>query len=340
MENQVPPTMCATLAVPHVPGTDLIFCAPLALAWQALERRFGRLRFDPQPPLAEALSSMAVEQIVDPSWCVVGAGRGAEGILEQLRSELSSKFPDADPRLLPYSLAPDALLAFGYLGRDLSFSKPFAERRVWFRQKPVRAFGTSDARDEDNQARAAQVVVHEYTSDREFVIELCAAGADDRILIAQIPPREELSATVRDAMDRLGRLPAPYSALQRDETLLVPRIRLEEDRRFPEVIGRPLLTEGLKGVHFDEVKQHVAFTLNEAGASVAAYAVMASFGVPERKRDFVVAEPFLLMLIRREAAIPYLALWVETQAWMQPEDVPEPPDLGALGVLPPLLDRT
>lgn len=321
----MPITMCATLAEPHIPGTDLVFCVPLALAWRRLQDRFGPLRFDPQPFLADAMNRVPLDEVIDPAWCVTGAGFGAEGVLEQLRSELHAKFPDADPRLLPSSLAPDALLAYGYLSRDLQFPTVFAVRHLCFQGQYVRAFGINDGPHPDNPARRAQVIAHDYVSPDEFVIELCAGRTEDRILIAQIPPCSRLGVTVGAALDRLERLRPDDRALRSDEELCVPRLQLEMNRRFDEFAHRPLCNQDLQGKSFDEVQQRVKFKLDEVGASVTAEAVMYAYGMPAPKRDFIVRRPFLLMLIRRSAPIPYLALWVETTAWMQEQPAPAPP---------------
>ncbi|KYF80854.1 hypothetical protein BE20_12675 [Sorangium cellulosum] len=323
----MPITMCATLAEPHAPGTDLVFCVPLALAWRKLQDRFGPLRFDPQPFLADALNRVPLDEVIDPTWCVSGAGFGAEGILERLRSELHGKFPDADPRLLPSSLAPDALLAYGYLSRDLRFPTPFALRDVCFQGQYVRAFGINDGPHPDNPARCAQVIAHDYVSSDEFVIELCAGHTEDRVLIAQIPPCSRLGVTVGAALERLERLRPGDRALRSDEELSIPRLQLEVNRRFDELVHRPLCNQELQGKTFDEVHQLVKFKLDEAGARVTAEAVMHGYGVPTPKRYFIVRKPFLLMLIRRSAPIPYLALWVETTAWMQEQPTPVPPAL-------------
>ncbi|WP_437589274.1 hypothetical protein [Sorangium sp. So ce1000] len=321
----MPITMCATLAEPHASGTDLVFCVPLALAWRKLQDRFGPLRFDPQTSIADAMNRVPLDEVVNPAWCVTGAGFGAEGVLEQLRSELHAKFPDADPRLLPSRVAPDELLAYGYLSRDLQFPTVFAVRDSWFQGRYVRAFGINDGPHPDNPARRAQVIAHDYVSSDEFVIELCAGDTEDRIVIAQIPPCSRLGVTVGAALDRLERLRPEDRALQPDEELCVPRLQLDVFRQFDELTHRPLCNQALQGRSFDEVQQLVKFRLDEAGASVTAEAVMHGYGAPARKRYFIVARPFLLMLIRRSAPIPYLALWVETPAWMQEQPAPAPP---------------
>lgn len=336
----MPATMCATLAEPHAPGTDLVFCVPLAIAWKRLTERFGPLRMDPQPALADALNEMLLDpDAVDPAWCVAGAGFGGEGILERLRAELAAKFPGASPSMLPASIAPDGLLAYGYLSRALRFPTVFAVREGYFLGRPVRAFGLTNSPPsrEIHEARLRQVVVHDYVSAEDFVIELLHGEGDDRIVIAQAPPRESLGATARSALDRLGMVREEYASLRPDEELSIPRLELDEARSFSDLAGRPLRNEGIGGKGFDEAKQSVRFTLDEGGASVRAEAVLVAFGPPQQKRSFVVCRPFLVMLIRRGSFLPYLTLWVETPAWMQAQGNPAAAAGPAPG-LPPGID--
>lgn len=333
----MPTTMCATLDEPHAPGADLVFCLPLLIAWKQLSERFGPLRMTPQPPLADALNAALLDPAaLDPAWYVAGAGLGADGILEALRRELVEKFPEERPSLLPSAVAPDALLAYAFLCRTLRFPTPFSVCDGTFHDQLVAAFGTTNTpgSPEVVRARNAQVLVHDYTSSDDFVLELLHGEQDDRILVAQIPPEHALGATVRSVLDRLNRLPADQSSLGAHESLTIPRLQLDEQRSFIELAGLPLQNDALAERRFDEVKQIVRFRLDQGGASVRAEAVMLGFGPPPVTRSFSVRRPFLLLLIRRGARLPYLALWVETPTWMESRGhLPPvlPPSFGAWG---------
>ncbi|WP_437729996.1 hypothetical protein [Sorangium sp. So ce1335] len=119
-----------------------------------------------------------------------------------------------------------------------------------------------------------------------------------------LPPRSH-AARLRDPLDA-SLVPA----------LAIPRLRLDLEGGFGELVGRPLLGEALRGKRFGEAKQRVQFHLNEGGAGATAEAVVGSYGLPP-PRSFLVTAPFLVLLQRRGARAPYLAAWVESTAWME-----------------------
>ncbi|WP_437774420.1 hypothetical protein [Sorangium sp. So ce1097] len=312
------PSACASLSTPLSSSReDLVFCAAFALAWERLRARFGPIRMEPQPALADALNAMQLgADVVDPAWSVSGAGFGGEGVVEALRAELSSKFPDARPEYLPQAVPADALLAYGYLSKVLKFGTTFAVREATFKTSRIRAFGLDNSPLGADPARRAQVVVHDWATPEDFVLELVADDPDSRVLVAQVAPAETLADTVTSAVARLDRLQGGARRLAPDEPLAIPRLRLDLEAIFGDLIGRPLLGEALLGKRFDEAKQRVQFHLNEGGAGATAEAVVGSYGPPP-PRSFLVTQPFLVLLQRRGASVPYLAAWVESTAWME-----------------------
>ncbi|WP_437806266.1 hypothetical protein [Sorangium sp. So ce1078] len=311
-------SVCASLSTPFSsPREDLVFCATFALAWETLRARFGPIRMEPQPALADALNAATLgAEVVDPAWSVSGAGFGGEGIVEALRAELFSKFPDARPEYLPEKVPADDLLAYGYLSKVLKFGTTFAVREGTFKGSRVRAFGLDNRAFGPDPARRAQVVVHDWAAPQDFVIELVADDLDSRVLVAQIAPAETLAATVASALGRLDRLGGEERQLARDEALAIPRLKFDLEMMFGDLIGRPLLGEELHGKRFGEAKQRVQFHLNEGGAGATSEAVIGSYGPPP-PRSFQVTSPFLALLQRRGASAPYLAAWVESTAWME-----------------------
>ncbi|WP_434040983.1 MULTISPECIES: hypothetical protein [Sorangium] len=330
------PPVSATLSTPlSSPGEDLVFCAPFSLAWEKLRERFGPIRMDPQPALADALNAAAIgAEAVDPAWSVSGAGLGGEGVVEALWAELSSKFPDAKPEYLPRAVPADALLAYGYLSKTLKFETTFAVREGTFTDSRVRAFGLDGNPFGADPARRSQVVVHDWAAPKDFVIELVADDPDSRVLVAQIAPAETLAATVASALNRLDRLGGEARRIAPDEALAIPRLTLDVEGRFGELMGRPLLGDALRGRRLDEAKQRVQFHLNEGGAGATAEAIVGSYGLPP-PRSFLVTAPFLVLLQRRGARAPYLAAWVESTAWMEVLGQVAPPTAPPAGWGPP-----
>jgi hypothetical protein len=179
----------------------------------------------------------------------------------------------------------------------------------------VRTFGLQGNPFGADPARRTQVLVHDWLTPNDFVIELIADDPDSYLLIAQVPPEETLAATTAKAMSRLGTSHGDARHLANDELLSIPRLDLDIEELFGELLGRPLLAEQVRGKRFDEAKQRVQFHLNEGGAGIKSEAALGAYGAPA-PRSFQVTQPFLVLMTRRGESSPYLAAWVATTAWM------------------------
>jgi len=315
--------LCPTLGCAIAPGVDAVSCASFGLAWGELTRRFGPLRMEPQPALADALNEPLDPSVVDPASCVAHAGFGAEGILARIEAEVREKFAGDRPRLLPSAVAPDGLVAYAFLSRALPFRTAFAERRASFGGRSVKAFGVEGSGPADRD-RATQVVVHDFASPKDFVLELVPGNAGEKIVVAQMARPATLAAAVERAIARLRRLSGEDASVRASESVSVPRLAIDADGRFDDLVGRPLLNDAARGKQFDEARQTVRFSLDERGAVVRSEAALISYSAPPR--SFHVTEPFLVMLLREGAPAPYLAAWVETPRWMTDQgEAPRPP---------------
>jgi len=63
-------------------------------------------------------------------------------------------------------------------------------------------------------------------------------------------------------------------------------------------------------------RQQIRFRLDEKGADLQSEAVADFFG--SSPRMFIFREPFLVLLLRRGAERPYLALWIANAEWLEP----------------------
>ncbi|MEJ7728507.1 MAG: hypothetical protein WKG00_04770 [Polyangiaceae bacterium] len=305
------------------PGRDVAHCVSLRLAWQELVARFGSLRFDPQPALADALNEPLDAACVERAACAAHAGFGAEGILERIRADLSARFPGTAPSLLPAAIADEGLLAFAYLARQLPFRSAFRAMSCRFQERTVAGFGV-DEHGPHGEVLRAQLRVHDFVSAADFVLELLPEPAGERIVVAQVPRQPTLQQAVDHVRARLGRLRGEAAALRADDAFSMPTLAIDAMAQLPELVGRPLCNDAVRGTQLDDVRQGIRFSLDERGARVESQAVLLAYGAP--MRAFRVTAPFLLMLLRDGSRTPYLTLWVETPTWMQDRgEAPKPP---------------
>jgi hypothetical protein len=333
-----------TLITPHEPGKDLLWCASLDLAWVELRALVGgpvALDVPPDTPaaaLARALNGSPVTPgVADPRAYVALAGLHTEAWTRRALAELHARFGEsADARLLECPPEPDLFVAYAYLAETLAFPTPLMREhgRLGFRATPVESFGLWDSTATPPELRAARVrgvLVHHHrfltdevfaaehgrepTDDEpaeEFVVELVTKDRADRLIVARCVPGATLAETVSFAMRRLREdvEDDPTAFLGAGERCEIPCIDLDLTRRYGELYGAPVANPGFEGRAFGEVVERVRFHLDEGGASLLSEARLGGLSLPPR--SLRCDGPFLVMILRRGAPVPALALWVET----------------------------
>lgn len=307
-----------TQIVPHLQqpltdGQNVVWCATLQLAWNELMTLAnGPVTMQDQPPLANLLNAATFNKTdLDDASTVAVAGLISDDLLTQLERNLQAKFtvPPATAELR--ALPPGALFAYAYLNKTLPFAWAFTrfQEPLMFQHTPVTAFGLKQylPGDANDDKLAAQVQVTDYISDNDFILELLTQSPNDQLLIAQVAPQATLEETLRAVLDRVQR--AQPTPLQKFESVIIPVVAFERAQDFPELCGHPLTTAAadLAGKQFDLVRQQLKFTLDETGATLAAKTVFASARPP---RQFIVKQPFLLVLKQKNASVPYFVAWL------------------------------
>jgi hypothetical protein len=96
----------------------------------------------------------------------------------------------------------------------------------------------------------------------------------------------------------------------------VPTFNFDLTREYYELENRPFLSESpvLQGRIITKAVQNIRFQMNEEGVKLDSEAVIiapVSALPPPSSRIMIFDEPFLVMLKRVEATVPYFTLWVE-----------------------------
>jgi hypothetical protein len=345
------PLVVPHLDVDHARGRDMVWCASFDLAWRALcdvlggpaelrlQRGVDRLENDRALSLVRALNASPIRgDVALPESYLALAGEHTEAWVERARTLLRDRFGDADATLFPSAPTPGFLVAYAYADVRLPFTVPFApvQGGMSFDGTQVDGFGVWDPASEAERAlfhaRVEQVVVHHhrfpFESDpeglhedegpsEEFVIELETANRDGRVIVACVLPERTLAGTVAVALSRLrdDAVSVPGARLREQEKLRVPCIDFDATRRYGELRGRGLDNPGFPRHLFGEVLERVHFVLDQGGARVISEALFGGLSLPPRTFDC--SYPFLVMVLRRGASMPFLAVWVETAALLR-----------------------
>lgn len=256
---------------------------------------------------------------LDEASYVARAGGERDGIIETLRAELRKKFPaDAAPKLLPASIPPGQFLAYAYLAKDLAFATPFPRVRypVTFQGVHVVCFGASP-HDETSpwSAQRKQVSILDHRSKDDFIVELITRDDRERLLLARVAAERTLERTVAEVLGRVAL--AKPSILEGDDELVIPVVGFDLRREYAEIVGKRVLNPRLSGRTIDYAIQDIRFNLNERGASLKSEAAIGSLADGKPKR-LIFDGPFLVLLMRKTAKMPYFALWIENAELLTP----------------------
>lgn len=327
--------MTPHLDVPILPGTNVIWCGTFQLAWNlACQQAGGDLKLtgggDTAPGTINAMAAVLnrhefTSNSIDEASCVAMAGIVKDHIDDKINSALKQKFRDAfKPMLLPEQFTtgqPKDLVAYACLYKKLSFPTAFEalEDSFEFGGKRVRAFGIGRTKAAHEQMYP-QVLILDYHGSTNFVIELKTTSTGDRLILARIEPDGTLSNVVRSVQERIANCAGEQS--QTNDILIVPRIALDLLREYKELEGgRPpagLLIPPL--ARLLSALQTIKFDMNEKGVELRSEAEVtiacAKQLEPEREHLLIFDRPFLLLLERRGAPMPYLAMWVDNPQLM------------------------
>jgi hypothetical protein len=316
-----------TYITPHLDarlggGSNVLWCGTLQLAWnEACDLVGGELRFDQNHSIVAALNQHSfTKESIDEQSYVALAGFVKTNIHQSIRAALKTKFGKSfKPGLVPgknLTSRPQDFVAYACLYKHLSFPNAFdrIDDGLNFGGVPVRAFGLTTFKPAYANLYP-QVLILEYQSADDFVIELKTKSAGDRLILAKVPPRQTLADTVAHVRTRTsGTNGAPAN---RDDILLVPRMNFDLTRSFPEIEGRHLITTNAslaRDLFLRSAVQHTRFEMNEQGVELGSEA-HATFGCsvhksPMPKHLMIFNRPFLILLERANAKMPYFALWV------------------------------
>ena len=328
----------------HERGRDLVWCAALPLAWEALRTLVGgkvTLRDARQPAGAAALvaaleAQPAVTGEVKPTAFVAAAGVADSSWEQHIAERLREQFgPDTDARLPEQS---KALTAYAYLTDAWVFRVPLCRTYGWFHVDGATfdSFGLWDSMPPSPlfDARAEQVLVHHYRLIRdgnyveapeddddpieEWVVELLPEDSSDRVFVSRCRPGATLADTATWVWSHTQRDPGNLqnSRLTRADRFEAPCLDVDLVGDLPALHGA-VLEQGAAGTNIvGNVRQRLRFRLDEGAPGARAEARLAGLYLPPR--NLTCDGPFLLLVQRRAARVPTLAAWIETPALLVP----------------------
>jgi hypothetical protein len=308
--------------IPIEAGKNVVWCGTFQLAWNEMCALVGEdfhLRGN-EPEMVPVLNqkSFSKDDIDDASYVAL-ADVARNNPCARITGELQSKFGGrANPQLVPSpedTPHPDDIVAYSYLFKTLQFDVDFEriDRPLTFAGRQVSCFGIDEEFKPAQGKMCSQVLILDYRNSDNFTVELITKSHGDRLVLAKIPSEKTLRATIAAVHDRMA---AAKPNLAAGAVLKIPRINFDITRRYTELIGAYLALKNplvAKDSRITSAMQEVRFRMDEHGVVLESEshltAVKAAVQTNERKMIF--DKPFLVMLERQGAKMPYFAMWVE-----------------------------
>lgn len=307
------------LQAPHQKGKNLVWCGSFQMAWnEVMEKAGGKVELTRVPPEAAWLNERLFDETMIDAASAHAEAATTDAELGQLHSDLQAKFGvNIETSLLPGKMSENALVTYSILMKTLSFRKVLQvlKEPIVFQGTPVAAFGLEKGRTDYNNL-ASQILIHDYAGPNNFVLELDTRSEHDQLLVAKVPPDATLLQTVRAVLSR--RKERPYDNPSNSEPVHIPKLNFEYTASFSSLRNQRIQNKtAFKGYELVAL-QSVKFKLDERGAELKSEAVISVTALANEPRTFIVDGPFLILMIRRNAPLPYFALWVDNPELLVP----------------------
>lgn len=320
-------TVTAHLTERHVPGRSLLWCASFQLAWNEFcDHLKAPVAIAGAEGICESLNRrLVVKEMLDDRTYLVRAGWLDEGIIPTIRKEMSRRFPEATVPLPSENESFSPLVerrgvAFAYLYADLPFETSLSRQKEFtFGGRRVTGFGLRhDGARKASSRQLATANVLEFASESDFVVELLPSDIAHRIIVARVAPRTSLLETVQTVLKRAK---GPGSALKPEDDLLIPCMNFDLTRNYGELMRRQFVNPPDPLLRILGATQVIKFRLDESGARMESSAKLDYVklnGADPNGRRMLCNAPFLVMLIKKGADLPYFAFWVENTELLVP----------------------
>jgi len=297
-------------------GTNVLWCGTFQLVWNELCGLIGEdIHFANESTMVTELNKKAfTSKDLDSDSYIALAGFVKDGIHDKIQAALIQKFGNsAAPVLIPdksLTQTPNDLVAYAYMLKQLEFAVPFErlDSGIDFGGRPVAAFGMTGGKAGDEKM-TFQLHILDYKPRDGFVIELQTKSPRDRLILAKIAPGKTLNETIQMVDERIRA--GHREGFEDEDTLAVPKFNFDITRSYNEIENIPVAVRNpkAKGASIASAKQNIRFQMDEKGVVLKSEAhFAASLGI---HKHLIFNKPFLVMLKRTDAKVPYFAMWVD-----------------------------
>lgn len=313
------------LEVPVAGEHNVLWCATFQLAWNEACALVGEdLHFEgKEPAMVGTLNRRSfTREHLDKESYVAVAGFVKDDVFGQIDRQLRDTFKGrATPHYIPpksLTPRPQDIVAYSYLFKNLEFPVPFERlgKPLMFGTAAVPCFGIGEERKTGHAQMLEQLLIPDYRTADDFIVELKTKGTRDRLILAKVQPAATLAETVNAVLSRVASATPTHPQMY--DVLKIPKLNFDITREYQELLHLKLVVKNptvARDLQIVSALQNVRFQLDEEGVRLRSESHI-SFGCaspappPPARHVMVFDRPFLMLLLRRDADVPYFALWV------------------------------
>jgi len=221
-----------------------------------------------------------------------------------------------------------AILAYAYLRASVPFTLPFFENDEEFQftdghgqKSRVSSFGLrpkdeSKYRDLRDQVEVLYLGHREQVNGQptEFVLDPCRDSQPNQLILAGIPRKETIQATLNDLEQKIAEGPPSVDDRRfvSNSELLVPNLNWIISHHFAELEGpdKQLLNAQFRELWIKTALQTVDFRLDRNGVELQSEShLIAASAAPY----FYFDRPFLTVVKKQGAERPFFVMWVDNR---------------------------
>lgn len=311
-----------TAAIRLDSSRSYIYCATMEIMWHELSDFLGN---KPKTTIKNSSIELLNNSIskkyqvpIEREYVVAMAGLMKDSLLEEINAQLEHKF---QTRWSPtYDLSQNALVAYSFLKKDVKF---YFDLNDHFYEQPfyggttvnVDYFGIKEG---DPKASRKDILMYDYKNSDDFIVQVKCRDSLDEIYFAKIPLQLSLADAYQTVLKRVNS--STGELFNGGDILKIPYIKFDTTANYREIEGATLENGRLYGRTFQQVSQRISFDLNDQGikleSSAHSYLDFVDLENPP-PRVLAFDKPFLIIMKRKGADLPYFMYWVSGVEFMR-----------------------
>ena len=234
-----------------------------------------------------------------------------QNTVDTINKESRKKFPSKSFDDLEIYLGSLEFISYAYFLKEVEYLTEFKKDKVDFNDQSVKGFYAGSDAQRDN------IQVVKYWSDNKFIVALKLKQENDIIFLAKgfdMDNPENIVAEI-NKYNSFGKLASI-------DSFKMPELHLDYHRDYEEFIGKNFINDAWKKYSITKMFENIKFDMDNKGARVENEGVIAvEIGAmpPEENkiRNFILDEPFWVLMKQKDSDNPYFILGVNNVGIME-----------------------